>query len=131
MEAKHQNTGYDKKNIKKEKKEQIMNIVSAEKLKIESIANKSKEAVAATEGEAKIVGIVNEMIEEAKERTIKLIDTIDDLSEEDNNVRSSMATPLSRSQKVRGVMGAKGPNKATRLRLRRQKGKRCPDPRTE
>ena len=84
MEAKHQNTGYDKKSTKKaKKKEQIMDIANAEKLKIESIANKSKEAVAATEGEAKIVGIVNEMIEEAKERTIKLIDAIDDLIKEE------------------------------------------------
>ena len=84
MEAKHQNTGDDKKSTKKAKKnEQIMDIVNADKMKIESIANKSKESVAATEGEAKIVDIVNEMIEEAKERTIKLIDAIDDLSEEE------------------------------------------------
>ena len=37
--------------------------------------------------------------------------------------------PLSWSRTVCGAMGAKSTNKATHLRLRRQKEKRCPDPR--
>ena len=74
MEAKHQSVGYDK-NIKKgKKKELIKNIANAETLKIESIANKSKESVVATEGEAYIVGIVNEMIEGAEERTKDIVE---------------------------------------------------------
>ena len=50
-------------------------------MKIESIANKSMDAVNATEGDAMNVGIDDEMVDTVEERTTTLNDATNNISE--------------------------------------------------